>query len=491
MKQRLHQCFAWLRERPGGHLVLQVLSMLLLVLLVLGFAASAGAFYPHQTLPPFQAGSNGPATQWYFAEGFTGTNFTEYLSWANFTATAATLTVTYYFDTGASPLVKTYALPANTRSGVNVNTEVGSGHSVAIAVSSTQPIVVERPIYFNYSGAGGVPGGSDVVGATTLSTSFHFGYLDTTAQHDSLLMILNPSSSSMTVTAIYTPATGGAATTVTHTVAATSRGTITVNGDGGLAAGMYWAKVTLSTPGLVERVLYEHDTVTGYTGGSAVVGTAPQTDWYFAEGHTSALNSERYVLTNPSTTTVPVTLTFYPTGGSTFANGAASLATQVTLAPGQQELLNVNTLLGTNEVDNSAWVHASQAILAERVMSVASVGPGLTDTVGTPTPCTQYAFAEGFTGSNFYEYLILFNPNSSTASVQVSYVPGGGSATVQTYSVPAHSRVGVFVNSVMPNQSLAMLVQVTSGPSIVAERPMYFNSGGDIGASSVVGAQTC
>jgi hypothetical protein len=490
MKQRLLQRMAWLRERPGVQLVLQVLSVMLIALLVLGISASVGAFSHHQT-PPYQAGSNGPATQWYFAEGSTGTNYTEYLSWANFTATAATVTITYYFDSGA-PVTKTYTAPANARSGINVNTEVGSGHSVAIALSSTQPIVVERPLYFNYSGAGGVPSGSDVVGATALGTSFYFDYLDTTAQHDSYLAILNPSSSSMTVTATYTPATGGAATTVTHTVPATSRGTITVNSDGGLAAGTYWAKVVLSIPGLVERSLYQHDTATGYTGGAAVVGgIAPQTDWYFAEGHTAAINSERYVLTNPSTTTVPVTLTFYPTSGSTFANGAATQVTQVTLAPGQQALLNVNALLGTNEVDNSAWVHAPQAILAERVMSVANGGQGLTDTVGTPTPCTQYAFAEGYTGSGFAEYLILFNPGSSTATAQVSYVPSSGSATVQTYTVPAHSRVGVSVNAVMPNQSLAMLVQVTSGPSIVAERPMYFNYGGDTGASSVVGAQTC
>ncbi len=118
--------------------------------------------------------------------------------------------------------------------------------------------------------------------------------------------------------------------------------------------------------------------------------------------------------------------------------------------------------------------------------------PAATDTVGTTVPCTQFSFAEGYTGGLFAEYLEVLNPGSSTSNVTVTLVPqGGGSPTVQTYAIPAQSRLSVFLNSIMITQSFAMQVQVTSGPTVVAERIMYFNYNGDTGGTAVVGAQPC
>jgi len=427
---------------------------------------------------------------WYFAEGYTGTGFTEYLTLANPNPVAATVTVQYLLQ-GSAPLSKTYTVNANARRTLNVNTELsGQQIGVSLVVTSDQPIIAERPMYFTFTGQGlNVPGGTDTLGATALGTQYDFGYLDTTANHATYLTVLNPNTSAMTVTVSYYAAGGGSPTVVTHTVNANARGTIVVNND--VPAGTYSALVSLSAPGLVERPLYLVDTVTGYTGSADVIGVqSPSTSWSFAEGFTNPNFSERYYLSNPGTSSATATVTFYKSDGTT----AISI---VTLSPGAQQVVNANSVLG-NGVNNSAVVSSSQPILAERFMSFTYHGPvgtvssssipGATDVLGATSVGQVYDFAEGYTGGSFGEYLTLQNPNATTTQVSVVYLPQSGAApTVATYFVAAHSRYTILTNTVMPNQSFSMVV-LGSAP-IVAERPMYFNYNGDTGGSDVVGYQ--
>lgn len=443
---------------------------------------------------------------WYFAEGFTGSGATEYLTIANPAAPGsgmtASVTVTYLLGplngTPQAPIVKHYSIPAGTRFTRVVNDDVGANQNVSMVVSSDHPVVAERPYYVTYRGSfGSVPGSSDVLGATSLATQFDFGYVDTSTNHDTWLTILNNNASSMTATIQYFPAAGGTPITIPHTVPANSRGTVYVNGESGLPHGVYSALVSLSAPGLVERPLYMlHDSVTGYPGSADVVGVAqPQTNWYFAEGYASSLVNERYILANPTTAsgTVNATVTFYRADGS-------SVPVNVTLNPGQQQVVVANTYLGNNKVDNSAVVTASAPILAERLMSFTYFGSagvnrtitvqGASEVLGASAPAPLAYFAEGYTGGYVGDYLTIENPSlTATATIQVSFLPQNGSpATVQTYVIGPHSRFTLYSNTVMPNQWFAM--SIVSTVPVVAERPMYFNYNGSIpGGTDVVGYQ--
>jgi hypothetical protein len=51
---------------------------------------------------------------------------------------------------------------ANSRLTVNVNQDAGANQDISAKVSSDQPIITERPMYFNYQGVW--TGGHDVVG---------------------------------------------------------------------------------------------------------------------------------------------------------------------------------------------------------------------------------------------------------------------------------------------------------------------------------------
>lgn len=432
--------------------------------------------------------------QWYFAEGYTGGSFSTWLTLENPNSQTATVQVRYLLGSGA-PILKQYLLTASSRYTIQVNNEIGPNQNVSMVVTATEPIVAERPMYFTYTALSRpilIPGGSDVLGATQLGQDFDFGYLDTNAGHDTWLTILNQNTSPMTVSVQYFPATGGSPTVRQHTVAASSRGTIFVNSEN-LAAGSYSALVHLSLPGLVERPLYLQD-ATGYTGAADVVGVAsPQTDWYFAEGYTSSTFHERYILSNPSASnTANVTVTFFRSSG-------VPVTSTVALQPGQQQIVDANAVLTSNNVNNSAHVNATIPILAERFMSFDYTGyvgngqsaniPGASDVLGAAALSNLFYFAESYTGGQFGEYLTIENPDlSQTAYVSVTYLPAAGlTPTVVVYTVPPSSRYTVFTNAVMVSQSFSMMVESTV--PIMVERPMYFNYYGDTGGTDVIGYQ--
>ena len=106
-------------------------------------------------------GAKAPANSWFFAEGYTGANFEEWLCIQNPNDQAANLNITYYPESG-TPINKSHTVGANERLTVPVNADAGEGLSVSAKVDSDQPIICERPIYFNFNGVW--PGGHDVVG---------------------------------------------------------------------------------------------------------------------------------------------------------------------------------------------------------------------------------------------------------------------------------------------------------------------------------------
>jgi hypothetical protein len=150
-------------------------------------------------------GATAPSATWYFAEGFTGAGFDEYLSILNPGGSAASVRITYYLASGAS-VVKSLTVGASTRETVAVHETargVGRGQAVSARVESTNNvgIVVERPMYFRYSG--GVDGGHTVMGATSLGTTWYFAEGFTGAGFDEYLTILNPTGGAASIRITY------------------------------------------------------------------------------------------------------------------------------------------------------------------------------------------------------------------------------------------------------------------------------------------------
>jgi len=107
-------------------------------------------------------GATASAEGWFFAEGYTGAGFEEWLCIQNPGDTGAAVAVTYYPEGGTEPITREHEVAANSRYTIPVNVDAGTDLAISAEVTSNQPLIVERPMYFSY-GAGWA-GGHDVVG---------------------------------------------------------------------------------------------------------------------------------------------------------------------------------------------------------------------------------------------------------------------------------------------------------------------------------------
>jgi glucose/arabinose dehydrogenase len=96
------------------------------------------------------AGVTAPATEWFLAEGATGSFFETFVLVANPNSAAADLTITYVTETGQS-VIRSRSVPANSRATINIEAEGSTtlnNAAVATRVLSTIPVVVERAQYW-------------------------------------------------------------------------------------------------------------------------------------------------------------------------------------------------------------------------------------------------------------------------------------------------------------------------------------------------------
>jgi hypothetical protein len=102
------------------------------------------------------------AYNWFFAEGYTGFGFEEWICIQNPGEEKAALTITYYPEDGSAPITAKHEVAPNARYTVLANADAGPNKAVSARISSDQPIICERPMYFNFRGMWN--GGHDVVG---------------------------------------------------------------------------------------------------------------------------------------------------------------------------------------------------------------------------------------------------------------------------------------------------------------------------------------
>lgn len=313
------------------------------------------------------------------------------------------------------------------------------------------------------------------------------------------LTLQNPSavqSSMVNVTYLFESRTS---ISISHTVAASSRATINVNQDlnipsnGAKQAISMIVQVT-SGPGIVaERPMYF--TFHGISSGTDVLGaTSPGTSYYFPVADTLQTGDRNYssyiTMLNPSTTqTATATVTFYT--GACGLSGQTPCPTQtisvlplhrgtVSPPPKQQMSVHVST--------NLPMVVERPMYLQDNVPNAGGRTTGAASEVGATSPGTDWLFAEGYTGTDFQESLILanFGTTPTTATIKLEYT----NASTQTLSVtvPAANRIFFDVNYAnahptgicqpapcTPTSSVS--AEVTSTAPIVAERLMLFHDG--------------
>jgi endoglucanase len=478
---------------------------------------------PSPTPPPV----SGPVSkQWYFAEGRAGAGFKEFLTLGNPTPNACQVNITYLTQpdrgTGGTKTVSV-SVPASRRVTEWVDGDLGtspSGPGISDAAmvrvdSSATPncsgIVAERPMYFN---ALGTTSGSDVLGLTHTATTYYFADLAVGSQPGggssaSFLPLLNPGTSSASVTATYY-ANGHQVGSQQVTVAPSSRGTIFPSQASPSLPSRVAVVLTANQPVVSERPTY-FSTISGgnagtVSGGADVVGVQSlASDWLFAEGYTGGHFQENFVLANldPAKTTANVTITLE-------YNDGTSHAFAVTVNPLSQLSWNVNTNgSGATSQSVSAEITSSGAkLVVEREMYFGythagdgrtTLATGGTDVLGQLGPAARsaYSFAEGYTNLGYDEWLTIQNPTANPETISATLANAVGTLYTFSVTVGGHSRYTVdLVAMVMQHlfhagdgyngYEVSLAVQGSSGPFVV-ERPMYWNASATQGGSDVIG----
>lgn len=155
----------------------------------------ASNFYELGSAPVEAAASS----TWYFAEGYTGSGFHEYICLQNPNGSPANVTIEYMYRGGGGTTQYLRVGPA-TRETVYVNGVVGPNKEVSAKVTSDQFIIAERPMYFNFNG---INGGHNVVGSTGTSNIWYFAEGYTGSGFKEYLTLQNPNPNPATISICY------------------------------------------------------------------------------------------------------------------------------------------------------------------------------------------------------------------------------------------------------------------------------------------------
>ncbi|MBI4221009.1 MAG: hypothetical protein HY682_12750, partial [Chloroflexi bacterium] len=194
--------------------------------------------------------------------------------------------------------------------------------------------------------------------------------------------------------------------------------------------------------------------------------------WYLAEGYTGTGFDTFILIQNPNNSQATVQVTYMLQGGGTVVRdhtvAANSRYTIVAKDAGE---------VGPDKAFSTKLV-SDRVIIVERAMYWPEGGH---DTAGVTAPADTWYLAEGYTGGDFETFILLQNPNSSAATVQVTYMLQGGGTILRTHAVPANSRYTIVAGeSGQVGRNKAFSTKVVSDMPVIVERAMYWDKGGHV-----------
>ncbi|MBU4359553.1 MAG: IPT/TIG domain-containing protein [Actinobacteria bacterium] len=305
-------------------------------------------------------GASAPRSDWYFAEGTTRDGFEEWLCIQNPNSEQVRVNVNY-ISAGAYTQQKQYDVEPHSRFSVFVNGDVGPGQDVSVHAQCSSPIVVERPMYFNYHGKW--TGGHVIMGTDSPKTAWYFAEGSTQPGFEEWLAVQNANDKDAIITCHFLKS-DGTQQVENYTVGANSRWTLDVSQAVGV--GVDSAMVIESDqPVVAERPMYfsyKEDTPGyGWTGGHDVVGAKEaKASWFFAEGCTHDWADEYICVANPGAESAHVTFTFMLESG-------APVEHSIDIDPGKRSTVKVADIVGRGH-DVSTQVTSSKPVVAERPM---------------------------------------------------------------------------------------------------------------------------
>ncbi len=391
-------------------------------------------------------------------------NFDEYLLIQNPGDAEALCTVTYMFP-GGDTFEETCTVGPRSRYTICVNDRIQNSE-VSVKVSSSQPVVAERAMYFDFLGSGR-KGGHACMGVNEARMHWCFAEGYTGGDFDTFFLVQNPNDAEAHLKVSFM-GNGGEVDELYYTLTPYSRMTIWMDMEPGLDNGEFSTDMESDLPVVAERAVYFG--YRGLGGGTAAEG-APQAgkSWFFAEGYTGGDFDTWLLLSNPNDVAAAATLTFMLPDTST-------QELKVEVPARSRFTIHADDLPGLEQTEFSTRVQANAPIVAERAMyfSYLNRGGGH-DAMGIAQPSDGWFFAEGYTGGDFDTYLLLQNPGSTPAPTTLTYMKSDGSVVEQKIVIEPHARYTVHVDELSGLEEAEFSTRIQSEAPLVAERAMYFS----------------
>ncbi len=242
----------------------------------------------------------------------------------------------------------------------------------------------------------------------------------------------------------------------------------------GLASAEFSTRIESNVPVTVERrVSWEGQ-------GSHAETSVPRASatWYLAEGATFPGFDVFYLLQNPGPRTATVEVTYL------FAGSRQPLVRRYVVSPESRRTLWLNHEdARLQNVEVAAVVCSLDddvPIVVERAMYLSAPRrPFVAGHVaaGVPSPATTWYLAEGSTGSFFDAFLLIANPTSQDAEIDVRYLLPDGATVTRSHRVPAQRRYTIWVDLDHPrlaSTAFSAIVTSTNDVPVVVERSMWW-----------------
>jgi hypothetical protein len=313
---------------------------------------------------------------WYFAEGYTGVSFQEYLALFNPGNTPATVTVVPIGgDGGQVPAPLSSTVPPHSRITVNLRAAI-PGRSIGLSVQSDQPIAAERVLYWG-EGSGSAKFGAAVAGGIRGPAAlWTFPYVSTVGSDQAFLSFIDPTSVAAHVQLMAFGSPGAGSMPRMVTVAAGARTTVTLP----VQLAPIAIVASSDVPVIAEEGQYFGGSPNvGLHMGSVVAGTPQPVDrWVFPGISDTAFTNETWYVLNRGSAPASVTVTMMD-------QGLLPVQTRIRVDPGKLTVVNPAALRSARVAAGSVWLSSGPVVIAEVVRGAASsVGAVVTGLAQTP-----------------------------------------------------------------------------------------------------------
>ncbi|MBW2972029.1 hypothetical protein KY359_03255 [Candidatus Woesearchaeota archaeon] len=243
-------------------------------------AASSVTYNKHFSAGSGGVGSTLAAKEWYFPDGYTSVEATDFLNLVNPSFALAHYKATLYYDDGTTRVFED-TLDPQSKKMIMLNNYAAENRWYSTAVESDVDIVAEVTHYDQTysSGHGGV-------GATAAAQDVYFAYAQTGAKSKAQIAIFNPSDkeAELELTSYYSD---GSVKTLLAKAPSLMRSTIDLNSHA-VAGKPFGMRLSSTEPVVAKLVVYDQTTSAGYGYYGAAMLEAEEEETAETPGETSA-----------------------------------------------------------------------------------------------------------------------------------------------------------------------------------------------------------